>query len=200
MDKLSKDLIVKLVDGLSAQDFINFCAGDVSPNVVRICNMEEIWIRRLKKDFPKIVKEFPKVVESAKLVYLELFSRISKTAEEFVGIVLREYGEVRKFLTPDFKSFLYNIFYDLIVYTITEVLKGDYERGEEDEHWNWIFESVSDSYFSNKGTKILYKYLPGLRTREVNSLHAYQEKWQDEIESPLLEFVIHMTKFLLQYK
>lgn len=198
MDKLPKDLINKLIDELSVQDFINFCASNTSPNVKRICDMEEVWIRRLKKDFPKIVNEFPKVVTFPKIVYLEFFSKISKLAEEFVETVLREYGEARKFLTPEFRPFLYKIFYDLIIYTITEVLKGDYESKNENE--NWIYESVSNSYFSAKGIKILYKYLPGIRKREVDSLYAYQDKWEEEIGDPLKDFTESILHFLLQYK
>ena len=198
MEKLPKDLIGKLTEDLSSQDFINFCASNTSQNVVRICNMAELWARRLKKDFPAIVSEFPKVIESPKIVYLELFSKISKMAEEFVEFVLREYGETRKFLTPEFNLFLYNIFYDLIVYTIIKVLRGNYD--DKDEYMNWIYESVSDSYFSDKGTNLLYNYLPGLRERAVDSIYAYQDYWEDVIKSPLEEFVRTVLKFLLQYK
>ena len=198
MDKLPKDLINKLIDELSAHDFINFCASDISANVRRICDMEEVWIRRLKKDFPKIVNEFPKVVVSPKIVYLELFSKISKLAEEFVETVLREYGETRKFLTHEFSPFLYKIFYELITYTITKALEGGYDNKDKDE--SWVNESVSDSYFSKKWIKTLYKYLPGIRKREVDSLYAYQDKWEEEIKDPLQDFTQNILDFLLQYK
>jgi hypothetical protein len=44
MNKLPKDLINKLLDEFSPQDFINFCASETSDNIVRIRNMEEVWI------------------------------------------------------------------------------------------------------------------------------------------------------------
>ena len=44
-------MVIKLTEELSPQDFINFCASDTSPNIVRICNMSELWIKRLNKDF-----------------------------------------------------------------------------------------------------------------------------------------------------
>ena len=113
MDKLPKDMVIKLTEELSPQDFINFCASDTSPNVVRICNMPELWIKRLNKDFPLIVKEFPEVVDSPKKIYLELFLRISKMAETFTETVLKEYGKMRQFLKPEFKPFLNQQFYQI---------------------------------------------------------------------------------------
>jgi hypothetical protein len=144
----------------------------------------------MKKDFSFVLSKFPKVIESSKIVHLELFSKISKQAEEFTETVLDAYGKARKFLMSEFKAFLYGIFYDLIIYTLSEVLKVDYEKEGE------ISESVSDSYFSDKGTEILYEYLPGLRQRELRT-YAYQEEWKEEIEYPLRQFIEKILNFLI---
>ena len=45
MDKLPKDMVIKLAEELSPQDFINFCASNSSSNVSRICDMLELWIK-----------------------------------------------------------------------------------------------------------------------------------------------------------
>ena len=105
MDKLPKDMIGKLVDELSPQDFINFCASNTSENVTRICNMNELWDRRLRKDFPYIMNKFPEFgKEDAKTSYLSLFQRFSKMCETFTEIVLRDYDEARKFFSPEFQK------------------------------------------------------------------------------------------------
>ena len=200
MDKLPKDMVIKLTEELSPQDFINFCASNTSSNVVRICDMPELWIKRFNRDFSYIIKEFPKIFDAAKQGYLELFTRISKMAEIFTEIVLKEYGKMRDFLKPEFPSFLYKQFYKLCVDVLQNVLqKSVHDRkeveevGEEEEEEEWISESVRDTYYNN--TVTLFDYFPGTRDN-INSRYEFQEKWEDEIESPLRSFVKEILVFL----
>ena len=187
MDKLPKDMIGKLVDELSPQDFINFCAANTSENVTRICNMNELWDRRLRKDFPYIVEKFEGVGEQEpKADYLEIFKRFSKMAETFTDTVLEKYGELRKFLSPDFKRFLYGSFYDLCTTSVRNVLRKDYNDDD------WIVDSVLDTYYNGKFSTIKFQYFPGMKHDE----ERFGEYWQDTIESPLEQFVRETINFL----
>ena len=190
MDKLPKDIVIKLTEELSPQDFINFCASNTSSNVVRICDMPELWIKRLNRDFPYIVKQFPKILNASKKIYLELFTRISKMAEMFTEIVLKEYGNMRDFLKPEFSSFLYKQFYLLCIDALQNVFKKDIEE-EDDE--DWITESVFDTYMSNSDK--LYEYFPGTKNG-IDSLYEFQYKWDEEIEYPLRDFVKETITYL----
>ena len=191
MDKLPKDMVIKLTEELSPQDFINFCASNTSSNIVRICDMPELWIKRLNKDFPYIIKEFPKVFDAAKQGYLKLFTRLSKMSETFTEIVLKEYGKMRDFLKPEFKPFLYKQFYLLCADALQNVLqKPDYDR-------EWISESVRDTYYDS--TVTLFEYFPGTKD-DIDSRYDFQYKWYDEIESPLRSFVEEILGFLEEYK
>ena len=186
MDKLPKDMVIKLTEELSPQDFINFCASETSSNVIRICNMSELWIKRLNKDFPLIVKEFPKVLHTPKKIYLEVFLRISRMAETFTETVLREYGKMRNFLTPEFEPFLYQQFYKLCTDAIVDALK---RRNKDD----WLNESVYDTY--NMNVDNLAEYFPGTKYG-IDSLYEFQHKWEEEIEDPLHTFVKKIFTFL----
>ena len=190
MDKLPKDMVIKLTEELSPQDFINFCASETSSNVIRICNMSELWIKRLNKDFPLIVKEFPKVLDTSKKIYLEVFLRISKMAETFTETVLREYGNMRNFLNASFKPFLYQLFYNLCSDAIINVLKSRNKSEYEDD---WLMQSVYDTY--NMNVDNLAQYFPGTKYG-IDSLYEFQNKWEEEIEYPLRAFVEEILALL----
>ena len=116
MNKLPKDMINKLIDELSPQDFINFCASETSPNVVRICNIEELWEKRLKKDFSYVLEKFPNFGKAnPKPAYIELFSKISKMAETLQKKCYKGFARYDNFYNPNTRifyiliSFLYAI-------------------------------------------------------------------------------------------
>ena len=189
MDKLPKDMIGKLVDELSPQDFINFCAANTSENVTRICNMNELWDRRLRKDFPYIMEKFEGVGEQEpKADYLEIFKRFSKMAETLTEIILRDYDELRKFLSPDFKKFLYENFYDLCTEAVKRVLKVGYDE-------ELFSDSVLYVYYNKRFDNFRVKYFPGMKDDE----ERFTDYWQDVIESPLEDFVKEIINFLKSY-
>ena len=191
MNKLPKDMINKLIDELSPQDFINFCASETSPNVERICHMPELWEKRLKKDFEyiEIIRKFQGVKLDPKLEYINLFSRISKIAETFTEIVLKAYGELRKYLKPEFNGILYQMFYQLCNDALKNVLSGDVE----DEAW--ISESVSDTYHEKTYQKFIKQYFPGIKSRDCHA-SEFHDLWQDEIEVPLEGFAEEINNYL----
>ena len=190
MDKLPKDMIGKLVNELSPQDFINFCASNTSENVTRICNMNELWDRRLRKDFPYIMENFKKFgKEDAKTSYLSLFQRFSKMAETFTEVILNQYNDMRKFFSPEFKKFLYENFYDLCAEAVKRVLKDGYEDGD------FLPDSVQDVYYNKRFNSFRVNYFPGMKDDE----ERFTDYWQDVIESPLEEFVKETINFLKLY-
>ena len=116
-------------------------------------------------------------------------------AETFTETVLREYGKMRNFLTPEFKPFLYQQFYQLCINALKNVLKNpDYEREVEE----WTSESVRDTYYNS--ADYLYEYFPGTKDG-IDSRYEFREKWEDEIEDPLRNFVEEIIfGFLKEYK
>ena len=148
--------------------------------------MSDVWNKRLRRDFPYIVKRFPEFgKENAKSRYLELFQRFSKMAETFTEVILNEYGELQKFLTPDFKKFLYENFYDLCTSAIRKVLKDNYDE-------ELISDSILDVFFNSKFSTFKRKYFPGMKDDE----ERFNEYWQDAITLPLEDFVKELMIYL----
>lgn len=96
MDKLPKDLIFKLTEDLSPQDFVNFCASNTSENIARACNMEEIWDKRLEKDFPYIIQNFDFTNKHKKEIYIRVFTSISDISDFLTNKILEEYAKIFK--------------------------------------------------------------------------------------------------------
>ena len=122
-------------------------------------------------------------------------------AEMFTEIVLKEYGNMRDFLKPEFKPFLYNQFYKLCLDALQNVLRkyhsyqGEEEKEEDEEER--ISESVRNTYYVSMDT--LFEYFPGTKN-DIDSRYDFQYKWDDEIESPLRSFVEEILEFLKEYK
>jgi hypothetical protein len=174
MDKLPKDMINKLVDNLSARDFISFCSSNMSSNLNRICHINELWNKRFKKDFPYIIEKYPGLEDKvSKEDYLEIFRRFSKMAETFTEMVFRGYGRVGKFLSPDFKNFLYGKFYDLCTSAVRNSLAQDNQERD----------AVSDTYFSDKFTNFKDRYFPGMKSEDEN----FDNYWQEAIDGLFFE-------------
>ena len=181
MEKLPKDMINKLIDELSPQDFINFCASNTSNNIIRICNMNEIWLKRMQRDYPFIVAKLEKNrLDNSKEIYLQIFSRIAKFAETFTELVLNEYGQVRQFLSSAFKVLLNDHFYKLAVEAIKDVF-ADEDFGDD----NTIHDMVPDTFFKFADFQEAY-----FRNDDLNH-------WFDEIVDPLRELVREMVGYSL---
>ena len=197
MDKLPKDIVLKLTEELSPQDFVSFCASNTSQNVVRACNSEELWNKRLMKDFPYIFVPVLQQKLNKKELYLGVFTRMSKVSEELTQEVLNGYGPaMERFLKPDFKKFLYDNFYkflnQILQYTIT---KGDYKDEEND---GWPYKDVSEIYYGDEFTDFRNFYFPGGRDDE-DDYEMFVNYWDLRIKYPIYEFVKEMVKFLQEY-
>jgi hypothetical protein len=118
METLPKDLVNKLTEELSAQDMISFCQSHLHPNVKKLCNSNDFWRQRFIRDFPFLISYFPDLGINAKHIYLSLFSKISRKAEEFAYVVLDTFGTFKQFIVPEYKKKLYTYFYNSFVYSI----------------------------------------------------------------------------------
>ena len=193
MNTLPKDMVGKLIDELSPQDFISFCSSNVDANVTRICNMDEIWERRLKRDFSKVVERFPNSLKSSKKTYLYLFRRLSEMAEHFTEVVLSRYVKVRKFLSLEFNKILYNFFYDLSLETL---ITGMEENGY-DEITDWISFTVDNILRHDDVIDFAIDYFPGGGfDQEESELYHY---WRSKIGNPLKKSIKEIIDFLKKY-
>ena len=199
MNTLPKDMVGKLIDELSPQDFISFCSSNVDPNVTRICHMDEIWVRRLQRDFQLLVIKFPNIIRMPKTVYLKLFTDISKLAETFTKKVLRGYGKVRKFLSSEFNNFLYTEFYNISLDVLKNALHENAWENFKDLHYNsfqdYVSDSVEESFRENYVIDFFQEYFPGDSTfdGELNDV------WKRHIQNPLKKFVEETIDFLRKY-
>ena len=193
MNTLPKDMIGKLIDELSPQEFISFCSSNVDSNVTRICNMDEIWERRLKRDFSKVVERFPNSSKSSKKTYLYLFRSLSEIAEHFTEVVLSRYVKVRKFLSLEFNKILYTFFYDL---SLQSLISG-MEENEYDELTDWISDKVDDILRDDDVIDFAIDYFPGgAFDQDEGELYPY---WRSKIGNPLKKSIKEIIDFLKKY-
>ena len=163
VSQLPKDVLELMVNDLSSQDLINLCASDARPDFKHLCNDNNFWVRRWKKDFSIIMSSPFYNHYEAKTKYLELFSNISRGAEKMVNDVLHDiFGNFTKFLIKDYHNILYKYFYDKILASLNELVEKRNMDGEE----NWIpFSMVED--FGN--------YIPDI----LQNSDVYDEYYSD---------------------
>jgi hypothetical protein len=156
METLPKDLVNKLTEELSPQDLISFCKSQLHPNVKRVCNSNDFWKQRFFKDFSFLIRYFPNLEINAKQIYIQLFSKISKKAEEIVEIVLDAFEDFKRFLTKEYKDILYNHFYNSILNSIKELIDrsednkvDEFEIVDVAENIGHSFGALSPPYFSD---------------------------------------------------
>lgn len=189
MNKLPKDIILKLIEELSPQDFISFCTSNTSDNVIRSCNSNKLWEKRLKRDFPYLLNIVGKdyKIKDPKALYIGVFTRLSKISENFTETVLEVYGEN---MTKDFKKFLYDNFYkfcdDILENTI---FINDYRNIK----WSWASERIKEMYNEKEFTDFRNFYFP----RVGNPYYGTDEEyWESEIRDNITVFVRDIIGYL----
>ena len=200
MNTLPKDMVEKLIDELSPQDFISFCSSNVDPNVTRICNMEEIWERRMRRDFQEVLIVYPDVINTPKRVYLSLFTEISKAAEQITEIVLSGYGKVRKYLSLEFNKFLYNEFFQISLKALIYILKEINELDDaltENNVKIFVSETIPDILYSDDFIAFMDEYFPNGSFDYYNN--QLYNNWESAIKKPLREFLQTIIIFLQKY-
>ena len=74
IETIPKDVVEKITNELSPTDFVNFCSNNYS-----ICNFNEVYFRRMQKDFPFVIEYYPDINKNAKYIYiLKYFQRFRK--------------------------------------------------------------------------------------------------------------------------
>jgi hypothetical protein len=173
MNKLPKDMVEKISSELNPGELINFCAGaSLNENVKRVCNSDEFWIVRLKRDFSYLFSLFPSLKVNPKNKYLELFSKLSKISEDLSEKVFESFGSFKKYVTAEYKKDLYNYFYNYIL----DIIK--YITDVED---------VEDAVFGND-LGDFYNHLPE-HQQEERMREYWSEYWSDVIQIPVIDFI-----------
>ena len=109
--ELPKDVSEVVANDLSPAELVSLCASDARPDFQRLCQNNDFWIRRWKRDFSTFMTTPVYDKSNAKSSYMLLFSTISKAAEKMVSNILDEYGDYKKFLNSEFKKELYTFFF-----------------------------------------------------------------------------------------
>jgi hypothetical protein len=178
MEKLPKDMIEKLIDDLTPQELINFCTANINSdnlNVKRVCNSNDFWIKRFNKDFTIIVPFINDLSTNAKRRYLEVFSKISKKAEEITNLILKAYEDFAMYLNTQYKEDLYRHFYNIIYRGITALI-GIADKGKIPKYYPGdIASGISHS-------------LASLKPPEFNSELHPNYFWSDLIDEANLRY------------
>jgi hypothetical protein len=193
MEKLPKDMLNTVVNELSPQDFVSFCASKATPNIVRFCKNEEIWKKRLNKDFHLLSGKFEKLQTKSRENYLTLFRNISALAEELTEVNLSHYEDMQEFLKPEFRSAVYISFYKVLIEIMDNV--RNFEKQEDDfyTYENDFYDVILKTFIKNQ---LVRKYLPGPKDET-----GYTDYWLEEILDPYVyPFVINMLEFLRQFQ
>jgi hypothetical protein len=187
MEKLPKDMVEKLMNDLMPRELINFCTANISSNnlnVKRVCNSNDLWIKRFNKDFAIMVPLINDLSTNAKRRYLEVFSKISKKAEQIINLILEAFEDFTMYLTERYKEDLYRHFYDLI-YRGIGVLIANTNKG------------VVPAYYPGDIASGISHSLGSLKPPEFNSESYSNYFWSDLIdEANLHEFFESFIKYL----
>ena len=151
IETIPKDVVEKITNELSPGDFVNFCSNNYS-----MCNSNEVYFRRMQKDFPFLIQYYPDINKRAKNIYLEIFSGISRVAEESVNLLLNNLGELSKYFQKSFREDIYSFFFNQTV----EVLKSSliYSR-EKNVNEQRLFSRLVDKYHASLNNSSLLKHL-----------------------------------------
>ena len=137
MEIIPKDVVEKITNELSPQDFINYCRSMKSS----VCKSNEVFFRRMQRDFPFM--NFSSSRNDAKKVYLKIFSEFSEIAEKVTKITLDANGEsFSKYLTLEYKKDLYLFYYRAILNTINDLIRTS-NRNNKDEQFEYFLDNIS---------------------------------------------------------
>ena len=127
MESLPKDIQEKILNELSVTDFIKMCGqNDVISQ--KVCNDEQVWRRRFERDCGPLIPDIQHLLKEGKdykTIYLEIFSKVFKTAEELKEAVLNTIGKhFEQFLTQEYKEklskFLNYYVFSFLLYILSD--------------------------------------------------------------------------------
>ena len=136
METLPKDVAIEMALNLSPADLIRFCSASKAQN--RICNSNDFWRRKLKKDYPEVLKTEGGIIENPKELYIQKFTYISKSLEKLQEKIIAKSFPYKfsKYLTDQYRKDLY-----FSLNLIYEMVKNN--KNEEDEY-SYVVEQLDD--------------------------------------------------------
>ena len=123
MKTLPKDLIEKILNNVSAEDFLSYCETDR-----HFSNDSQIWMRRFKKDFGNCYDylfDIDKINDRSdwKKLYKQFFYKSDLCVKKNIQNILELYGDVAKYLSVEYIKLLYDTFFKLTLDCLLCVLK-----------------------------------------------------------------------------
>ena len=161
METLPKDVAIEMALNLSPADLIRFCSASKAQN--RICNSRDFWRRKLKKDYPEVLKAEGEIIENPKEIYIQKFTYISRSLERLQEkIIAKSFPhKFSKYLTDEYRKDLY-----FSLYLIYEMIKNEDEEYEDDEY-TYVVEQLDDLI----PEQILRADYESLATKILRSMH-----------------------------
>jgi hypothetical protein len=177
MENLPKDVKEIITKDLTPWEFVQFCTSETDKT---FCSKNDVWVRRMKKDFDFLVPYFSDLSYNAKNRYLEIFHKISKNSERLSKAVLDTYGDFQVNFRDEFKYSLYINFYNYSINSLKNIL----EKNEKDE------ENIKRStvFF---GLGPLNLFIPPLLRDK-----SFSKYWLELINEIMIPFNIDMIKYL----
>ena len=131
METVPKDVVELITNKLSPEEFLNYCKSEVGK---KFCANNDIWARRIQKDFGNLLqgrnkdKLFVERKSDPKKAYLEFFTKTSKAAEELADTIYHYMGEkFTKFLKKKYKLHLYQNYFDFLIKMVNEIDVDNFE-------------------------------------------------------------------------
>ena len=131
METVPKDVVELITNKLSPEEFLNYCKSEIGK---KFCANNDIWARRIQKDFGNLLqgrnkdKLFVERKSDPKKAYLEFFTKTSKAAEELSDTIYHYMGEkFTKFLKKKYKLHLYQNYFDFLIKIVNEIDIDNFE-------------------------------------------------------------------------
>ena len=161
METLPKDIVEYITNKLSPQDFLAFSIS--YPDVYR---SKEIFIRRIQKDFPYLIKQEINSREK----YIRIFYKFHNVSNELCFEILETYGEVQKYLTMEYKKDIsvalyeiftkgFSVFYKSVENLIEENFDTSYKTTIKNMDMDKLF-NLSLDIFRINAERFQDRYLP----------------------------------------
>ena len=194
METVPKDVVELMTNDLLPQELVNFCISNIHPNVKQLCNDNAFWVRRYNKDFRYFATiHFDDLNTNAKQRYLQLFTLVSREAEFAAEYILNLYGDIKKFLTKEYKDNLYNYFFRHIIEIFEEI--SDLRNTDRDDIIDWYVAwsgaHRNYDYFKNK-------FIP-VFGHDADDEYNDDSLWQNSLDYVMSEAIMKIGKALDLY-
>lgn len=192
IEKIPKDVVEKITNELTSQDFVKFCQNDYA-----VCKSNDVFYRRIQKDFPFLLNYFDDLSTNSKQIYLKTFSTFSQTAEYLVAQIMNSYGNFAKQLNSDYEKNMYLFIFNILIETFEFLLNYYTTLPIRDDLE--FFEVVSDVFY-NSYYEFKNDYLPAHYKVTGNIEHRdylqYDEPWRPIFDDEIDKLTRKMFEYL----